>query len=334
MLDGLDSVDWSKLTHAYGSAADVPGLLRSLRDAPPDPTGEGPLWKLFGNIWHQSTVYEATVPAVPFLIELAVDPGTSDRPGILLLVASIADGDGGKWTPAANQAVAAGAGALLPLTGDPNVDVRLGAAHVLARLPSMAAEIGPLLRQMVDTETAGLHRAGVLLLLGLAGHAADATLDLLARTFRDPAEQMAADLSLGRLSPGRLSTSAVGRLVDAADHGGRDVEALFRGLPWDVGDGGVEEVVESLGPDVSASRIERLLARVEAGTADREAVGLLLGLAFPPRHRPLTAGDLSVSQRRLLGAVVAAGVAPLTLRLNGLPHSLAGLGHLATGREW
>ena len=35
MLDGLDAVDWSALAHAYGPAADVPGLLRALLD--PDP---------------------------------------------------------------------------------------------------------------------------------------------------------------------------------------------------------------------------------------------------------------------------------------------------------
>lgn len=30
MLEGIDSVPWGELEHAYGSAEDVPGLLRKL----------------------------------------------------------------------------------------------------------------------------------------------------------------------------------------------------------------------------------------------------------------------------------------------------------------
>ena len=73
-MDRLDSIPWKDLKHAYGSAEDVPDLLRSLRAASPDNAyDEGsPLWCLFGNIWHQGTIYEATSYAVPFLLELAV----------------------------------------------------------------------------------------------------------------------------------------------------------------------------------------------------------------------------------------------------------------------
>ena len=84
----LDDIPWAQLTHAYGSAGDVPDLLRSLRTASPDLSGdESPLWQLFGNIYHQGTVYEATSYAVPFLIEPAADPETPDRNGILELLA-------------------------------------------------------------------------------------------------------------------------------------------------------------------------------------------------------------------------------------------------------
>ncbi|MDG4810616.1 hypothetical protein O7634_28000 [Micromonospora sp. WMMD1120] len=36
MLDGLDDIDWTPRGHAYGSAHDVPGLLRALRSPAPD----------------------------------------------------------------------------------------------------------------------------------------------------------------------------------------------------------------------------------------------------------------------------------------------------------
>jgi len=36
MTLALDSNEWSALTHAYGSAEDVPDLLRRLAEIPPD----------------------------------------------------------------------------------------------------------------------------------------------------------------------------------------------------------------------------------------------------------------------------------------------------------
>src|SRR5262245_23869170 len=69
MLEGLERVDWARLRHAYGPAMDVPGLLRALTVVDRD-TREQAVQDLFSNIYHQGTVYEATAPSVPFLIEL------------------------------------------------------------------------------------------------------------------------------------------------------------------------------------------------------------------------------------------------------------------------
>ncbi len=89
----LDKIPWHKLTHAHGSAEDVPELLRALRLSPPNDRREhGPIQQLHGNIWHQNSVYEATAYAVPFLIELAADPNVPDRCGVLSLLSVIAGG--------------------------------------------------------------------------------------------------------------------------------------------------------------------------------------------------------------------------------------------------
>jgi hypothetical protein len=37
MFSGLDDIDWTELRHAYGSAADVPALLRALADGEEEP---------------------------------------------------------------------------------------------------------------------------------------------------------------------------------------------------------------------------------------------------------------------------------------------------------
>ncbi|MBE7484718.1 MAG: HEAT repeat domain-containing protein [Polyangiaceae bacterium] len=95
MLDGLDDIDWGCLTHAYGPASDVPGLIRGLLSAD-KPQRDSALRELFSSIWHQGTVYEAAIHALPFLIELlgAPDEQTPDRESVALLVASIVGGRG------------------------------------------------------------------------------------------------------------------------------------------------------------------------------------------------------------------------------------------------
>ena len=93
MLEGLDSVDWSSLTHAYGEATDVPGLLRAFLSTDPK-VREKTVYELFGNIWHQGTVYPASAAAVPFLYELLAAPEVQDKSNIAHLLASIAEGVG------------------------------------------------------------------------------------------------------------------------------------------------------------------------------------------------------------------------------------------------
>jgi hypothetical protein len=70
--DGLDDIDWASLSHAYGPADDVPGLLRLLAspDAEERSTAD---WELNGSIVHQGTLYEATAPACGFLGRLAAE---------------------------------------------------------------------------------------------------------------------------------------------------------------------------------------------------------------------------------------------------------------------
>jgi hypothetical protein len=80
MLEGLDSIPWGKLRHAYGRASDVPGDLRALRSDQPG-IREGALDRLYGTIFHQGKRYEATPYAVPFLCEL-IDALTLARCGV------------------------------------------------------------------------------------------------------------------------------------------------------------------------------------------------------------------------------------------------------------
>ncbi|MCO8274266.1 hypothetical protein M1L60_27065 [Actinoplanes sp. TRM 88003] len=81
LLDGVGEVDWSSLTHAYGSAEDVPGWLGAMTDPA---TSAGALDKLDTAVYHQGgAVYSAAVPVVPVLIRFVREPTVPERAGIL-----------------------------------------------------------------------------------------------------------------------------------------------------------------------------------------------------------------------------------------------------------
>ena len=91
MLQGLDDVPWAELEHAYGSAADVPDLLRKLVD--PDPkTRRETLRKLCSNVFHQGTRYPATSYVIPFLIKMCAEPTVPSRGDLLRYWGSLISG--------------------------------------------------------------------------------------------------------------------------------------------------------------------------------------------------------------------------------------------------
>ncbi len=192
MLEGLDRIDWSQLSHAYGPATDVPGLLRALASEPAEEREESEesdeepgeheeaLEALGCSIWHQGTVYGATAPTVPFLIELVEEPSVPARAELLYLLQLIARGSSYldvhqdldfyrhaqrteehqsqlrrelEWVDAARAAVLAGTPVYLQLLADPDPAIRSATAHLLASCSERAAEIEPALRERVAVET-------------------------------------------------------------------------------------------------------------------------------------------------------------------------------------
>ncbi|MFI5842355.1 hypothetical protein ACIA8K_21830 [Catenuloplanes sp. NPDC051500] len=95
MLDGIDDIAWRRLSHAYGSASDVPGQLRALlSDDASD--RKMALWQLGGTIVHQGSRYQASSYAVPFLLEILAGPSPltrSERLRLVELLGELAIGD-------------------------------------------------------------------------------------------------------------------------------------------------------------------------------------------------------------------------------------------------
>ena len=93
MFAGLDDIDWGALEHAYGPAADVPGQLRDLVSGDDDLV-KGTLSTFFSNIYHQGTIYPATVAAVPYLAEALDHIAPAHQAEVLILLAYLAQGHG------------------------------------------------------------------------------------------------------------------------------------------------------------------------------------------------------------------------------------------------
>jgi HEAT repeat protein len=191
MLDTLDQISWDQLSHAYGKATDVPGLLRALASDQKD-VWENALYQFYGNIWHQGTVYQATAYVVPFLIELLNAPSVACKAGILALLQALASGSSYlnvhqgldwyhnerqaqgfqaemrrelDWVRAAHVAVIEGTPVYLGLLSHSDVSVRKMAPYVLGTCAERVEEIEPALLRRKVTESAPEVKASLLLAL-------------------------------------------------------------------------------------------------------------------------------------------------------------------------
>lgn len=98
MFEKLDQIEWASLEHAYGSAEDVPQLIRDLASDDPTVRDEA-FYAAYGNIFHQGTRYQATAPAVPFLLEILDQPDYAAHDELLYLLAHLVMGYGEAYMP-------------------------------------------------------------------------------------------------------------------------------------------------------------------------------------------------------------------------------------------
>lgn len=105
MLDGLDAVDWRGLEVAdrERSGAEVPKMLRRIGRADATTRREAvdrAYIDLRDLLVAAEGVTNASTAALPFMVELALDPDTVARPDLVDLLAQLAgDGAAGKGTP-------------------------------------------------------------------------------------------------------------------------------------------------------------------------------------------------------------------------------------------
>lgn len=178
LLKGLDTIDWSLLNHAHGSASDVPALLRATL-SPDEDDRDFAFQLLHETIWHQGTIYQATSYVVPFLVHLLTWDETPDKASILGLLGAIATGsprvsEESTWQKewyaqkgrdfkaavaaaaadvrAARDAVRRGLYRYVELMDHPQPDVRQAVNALVVTLPEAADRIVPLMNKQIMRE--------------------------------------------------------------------------------------------------------------------------------------------------------------------------------------
>lgn len=312
MLDSLDDIKWAKLTHAYGSAADVPDLIRQLLSEDGE-TLEETFEGLFSNIWHQGTVYEASAYAVPFLIELTQAETVLMRDGILSLLSCIASGrsyydvhtrtpeerakphmqakinEEKRYEHAAHEAVRKGIPVYLQLLQNTQPTIRTMASEVLSKFPEDGEQIIPAMRAAIQAEAEATVKADLLTHLGtlLAGNSS------LPQAEIDACNQLLGDL-LGTQNPPLVRLSAA---VTRAHHAKANtppevidilVDALVNEATYKTTGGltafspvhSTRDVLEKLGTVHGLPTLSRVIATTPNTQTAHECGHDLLGLVF------------------------------------------------------
>ena len=90
MLEDLESVNWRELRHWWGTAEDIPELIRGLA-APEKAQREAAYSLLLERIDHQQELCQASSAVAPFLVEL-LDEEIEDKHLIVYLLTDLACG--------------------------------------------------------------------------------------------------------------------------------------------------------------------------------------------------------------------------------------------------
>lgn len=198
MLEALDTIDWSQVGSCYGRSEEIPAAIRGLvsDDATVRDTALGTLWM---SLEHQSTVYEASALAVPFLLAILADPQTRDKRQLVHFLAHLGcrslylrhwyrdlqtrlillrrdEGDTlfpqetsdqyRTWEEDTHQRFREGLTTLLPLLSEPDPLIREEVAFLLASFPEDRSMLLPSLIAHLQAETHEPVQCSLLLCLG------------------------------------------------------------------------------------------------------------------------------------------------------------------------
>ncbi len=311
MLEGLDDVPWAKLRHALGPADDIPDLIRDLA-AEDDEARAKAQYDLYGTLWSHGTVYEATPPAIPYLVELLEHAEHVDRPWLLIYLSALANGashhevhqhhgiydeerntpefaakiaQDQSWVVAATLAVRKGLQAYQHLLSHDDPNTRAAAAFLIGGLRDDAASTIPVLGGRLASESEPVVRASIAESLGSLGDEPLTRVRLLDLVEHDnaPYVRWAAARSLAFLALNDVDDAVVEALVFALKDPS-SIETLHAESPWadENTPAATARALLAIGGE-KASHAVPTLAQFLAGSDPSSALAIaetLLGLAF------------------------------------------------------
>lgn len=236
MLSDLDTIDWAGMTHAYGSAEDVPDILRGLLSDDAD-IREAALDDMHGGVHHEGDIYDSTVACIPFLLRIVAMSGVPDRGPVLELLESIGssvalEGEDSDEVMAAHRvqahdAVLAGLPIFLACLMDADPATRRGAATALTacweRFETALSALQQRFRMEADqpTRVALIHAAGILARRRAATGGGIATIGpwllLLALNDGNSVLRLAAFTQLAHVAPDAVPGDAIARIIAAIE---------------------------------------------------------------------------------------------------------------------
>ncbi|MEE6257655.1 HEAT repeat domain-containing protein [Plantactinospora sonchi] len=276
LLDELDRVPWAELRHAYGTADDVPELLRRVA-GPDEEDAVQALYELRASVLHQGNVCSATAPVVPFLGALLADPATTFPDGIAHLLGDMADivDPDNPVLAALRAAVTAEVDRLLPLLTAAEPWTRLTAVFALGHCPGRAGDILPALHHRWAGEADPQVRGGLV----ISATALDPDTALLGEALAEdqPAPvRAAAALAAARRAGPWPGTPAVAAVRAGWTDGdpwfdrSSDVDGYTVGpylWNWDP----IEDLLDRLGPADRPDVVAALLASTDPAVREKAA---------------------------------------------------------------
>lgn len=305
MLETLDDIDWTSLSHAYGSAEDIPKQLRILANEPSQQ--ENVLYGLYASIYHQGSIYDATAAAIPFLLEIALDPSHAQRDEIFYFIAhccrtnmwfSERNSPESMWSREIVDAVGTSADALIAQIGQEPENER-GALTCLYYCEDRNWVALNLLERFEAIDPSNL------LLAALASHGSEPeSLDAFFELATDRTMRLAALTSKATI--GGLTSRQVKLLQEGI--GDPEIREPLEQLLAEVADsvGSFPELLAMTTRDVWPLIIPSLCAYMEQSPTriGWRALVTLLGMAFESPLDPVEPSSLTDNQRMILETAV------------------------------
>ncbi len=240
MLEGLEDVTWAKLRHALGPADDVPDLIRDLASEDRERRANAQ-YELYGTLWSHGTTYEATPPAIPFLIELLQAAEHLDRPWLLIYLSALANG-------ASHHEMHQHHGIYEEERNTPEFAAKIRQEQGWVDGAREAVRQGlPTYQKLLESDDATTRAAAAFLLGGLRHDAPTTIPSLAARLSQEPEPVVRASIAeaLGSLGDEPLTRVRLHKLVEN-DDSPYVRWASARSLAFLAGSDADEEVVEAL----------------------------------------------------------------------------------------